>query len=157
MEKCGNIVIYHLIAVTMAMQKRIWEEVLMKRSKAALLALFMMLCIMFVLPACAETVLKDGIEVTLTTDKESYVSSELINADLSVNNTNSYPIKNVRTKILAPDGYKLLDDGETRMGEMAGGSVKKAQSVMSAHTKSLRRIINIIFSELIKISPMLIM
>lgn len=48
----------------------------MKRLVMALMAFVFLMSVVFVLPACAETVFRDGIEVTLMTDKESYDSME---------------------------------------------------------------------------------
>ncbi len=89
---------------------------------SALLMLIMLLGSIFALPACAETTIQDGIEVTLTTDKESYTDRELIHASLMLKNMNDHPIKDVRMQILAPEGYALVNAGEIRIGELAAGA-----------------------------------
>ncbi|MBD5103517.1 MAG: hypothetical protein HDT47_01485 [Ruminococcaceae bacterium] len=54
--------------------------------------------------------LQDGIEATLTTDKEEYLSDEPITATLTVKNTSDTAIVNVSLESLIPEEYKLADD-----------------------------------------------
>ena len=101
----------------------------MKRSVLAMLMSALLICCL-VLPVGAETVVRDGIEVTLTTDKESYSDLEVINAKLTIRNTNDYPIQNVRTEITVPEGYKLLDSGTMKIGTLAAGAEQVLQTNM---------------------------
>ena len=50
---------------------------------------------------------QDGLEVTLTTDKEKYSKGEEIVATLTVTNTNDTAVSNVSLENLIPEGYKL--------------------------------------------------
>lgn len=93
----------------------------MKRLVMAIMTLVFLMSVVFVLPACAETVIRDGIEVTLTTDKESYDSMNAVNARLTITNTNSFAVKNVTTEITAPDGYVLNGNAEEEHGTLQAG------------------------------------
>ena len=84
-----------------------------KKSLAVLLAL--VLCVgMLALPAYAAEVAQDGLEVTLTTDKDVYEQGETIVATLTVKNTNDVAAINVSLESLVPEGY-LLEDGNENM------------------------------------------
>ena len=77
------------------------------------------------MPVYAASTSQDGLEVTLTTDKETYDKGEQIEATLTVTNTNDFAINNVSLENMIPEGYKLskgstatkqvesLDAGET--------------------------------------------
>ena len=62
--------------------------------------------------AFATTLTQDGLEVTLTTNKEKYSKNEQITATLTVKNTNDSAISNISLENLIPDGYKLADKSE---------------------------------------------
>ena len=47
------------------------------------------------LPASAETVEQDGLQVILETDKDEYAEKDSIKVDLSVKNNNPYALKDV--------------------------------------------------------------
>ena len=109
----------------------------MKRLGAAVLMVCVWMCCCFVLPACAETVTKDGIEVTLTTDKENYDSLDVIDARLTVKNTNSFDVDNVSMEITAPKGMKLSESGITKVGELSAGEQEMHQiSVRDANAQA---------------------
>lgn len=68
------------------------------------------LCLVcFVVPVCAETLTQDGIEVTLTTDKDSYAQGEKIAVTVTATNTNDTAVSNVSIENLIPDGFQLAD------------------------------------------------
>lgn len=58
----------------------------------------------------AMTTTQDGLEISLTTDKEEYVQGDKIVATLTIINTNNFPVKNITIDQLMPSGYKLSDD-----------------------------------------------
>lgn len=58
----------------------------------------------------ATTTIQDGLEVTLTTNKEEYNKDEEITAILNVKNTNDTAITNILLEGLIPEGYKLADN-----------------------------------------------
>lgn len=61
----------------------------------------------------AATQTQDGLEVTLTTDKESYSKNDPITISLSVKNTNDFAVSNISLESIIPDGYKLSEDMTT--------------------------------------------
>lgn len=67
---------------------------------------------MMAVPVLAASTSQDGLEVTLTTDKEEYSQGEQIVTTLTVTNTNEVAVDNVTMESLIPDGYKLADGTE---------------------------------------------
>lgn len=57
----------------------------------------------------AETVTQDGLEVTLTTDKEEYFGGEQIKLTLNIKNTNPVAVRNLSLVKIIPEGYELAD------------------------------------------------
>ena len=102
----------------------------MKGKISVLLALMLLMCSVFFAPVQAETVLQDGIEVTLTTDKERYDALETVYAKLTVKNTNSFDVANVTTKITAPAGYLISGDEEAKIGTLSAGEEYQMQIAM---------------------------
>ena len=97
--------------------------------KCGVLFLTVLLCItMMAVPALAASDSQDGLEVTLTTDKEKYSKSEEIAATLTVTNTNDTAVSNVSLENLIPEGYKLADGSE---------AAKQVQSLDDGETVSL--------------------
>jgi len=96
----------------------------MKRVLEALVLLSALFICTFPLSACAtETVTQDGLSVTLTTDKDIYSSGELIKATLKIRNTNDYPIRNIRAKILVPDGMAPISGADINIYELSAGEL----------------------------------
>lgn len=92
--------------------------------------LIMMLCFgMMTVPVFAASSTQDGLEVTLTTDKETYSQSEQIVATLTVTNTNEVTINSVSLENVIPEGYKLADGSEVR---------KQAESLGAGETVTLK-------------------
>lgn len=82
-----------------------------------------LVCILFsagltAAPAAAQETQKDGLTVTLTTDKDSYSAEDEITAVLTVQNTNSSSVNDVALETLIPEGCKLAE-GETARTETA--------------------------------------
>lgn len=82
---------------------------------------------------CAESLNQDGLEVTLTTDKESYNQREQITATLTVTNKNNAEVNNVSVENLLPEGYKVTDDSEM-MKKVETLGVGETISVTVAYT-----------------------
>lgn len=80
----------------------------MKKVSAFLLMVVLCMSIM-VMPAFATTTSQDGLEVTLTTDKETYDKGEQIEVTLVVTNTNDFAVSNVSLENMIPEGYKLSE------------------------------------------------
>lgn len=77
-------------------------------SRIMALVLSLLLCISVIgIIASAASVTKDGLEATLTTDKEEYSSSEPIVATLSVENKGNTIIDEMNLETLIPDGYHI--------------------------------------------------
>ena len=60
--------------------------------------------------ASAATVTQDGLNVSLTTDKTEYKKDEAITATLTVENTGSASVKDVKLENIVPEGYELAKD-----------------------------------------------
>ena len=91
-----------------------WGGSIMKVIKRIQIFLLMMvLSIGFmVMPVLAASLSQDGLEVTLTTDKESYSQDDQIVATLTVTNTNDFAVSHVSLENVIPEGYKLADGSE---------------------------------------------
>lgn len=57
----------------------------------------------------AESVSKDGVEVSLTTDKDSYSTEDQIVTILSAKNTKDTPVYNICLESVIPKGFKTVD------------------------------------------------
>ena len=85
-----------------------------KKSLALLVAL--LLCVgILAIPTYAAEVSQDGLEVTLTTDKDAYEQGETIVATLTVTNTGDADVVNVSLENLIPEGYAPAEGNETVM------------------------------------------
>ena len=79
--------------------------------KISAFVLMLTLCVgMITMTVSAETTLQDGLEITLTSDKQVYDEGEPIKAILSVVNTNDFAVENISLENEVPEGYKLSDD-----------------------------------------------
>lgn len=84
----------------------------MKKLSQVLVLLALCFCAMSV-SAFAETIDSDGMQISLTTDKEAYSKSESITATLSVTNTNGFVVTDVSLEHYIPAGYKLASGYES--------------------------------------------
>ncbi len=76
----------------------------------------MVLCVtMLAIPAFASSLSQDGLNIALTTDKETYVKYDEIVATLTVENTNEFAVTDVSLQDFIPEGYKLAADSEAVM------------------------------------------
>ena len=80
-----------------------------KRISAVAISMIMM-CSIAEMNVFAVSTVQDGLEVSLTTDKEIYSKNEKITATLSVKNTNTADVTDVSMETAIPDGYKV-DNG----------------------------------------------
>ncbi len=81
----------------------------MFRLKHLTVLLMVVLCMtLMITSASAASISKDGLEVTLITDKATYDAGEHIQATLTVTNTNSMAVNNVTIENLIPNGYQLI-------------------------------------------------
>ena len=79
------------------------------------------------LEAYAVTESQDGLSVTLTTDKQSYLPGEAINVSLLLTNGNSFPVSSVHAQVSAPEGYILSAGYAESMSTASLGAGKSLQ------------------------------
>lgn len=84
---------------------------IVKKVTAIFISVVMMLSIA-IINVYAVSTTQDGLEVSLTTDKETYNKKESITALLSVKNTNASLVSNLSLETVVPKGYKA-DDSST--------------------------------------------
>ena len=107
--------------------------------KVTFLVAMMLLCIgttsMYV-SAASES--KDGVEVTLTTDKDSYSKGSEIKTNITIKNTNSFDISNVSLETSIPDGLEIKEtsDSKTTIGILKAGEEYNCELVLQESTKS---------------------
>lgn len=83
----------------------------LKRLSAFLLTLMLSVGVVSMpVMAAGETVKQDGLEITLTTDKEEYNDGEEIKLTLKVKNTNSEAVTDLRLASIISDGYQLTEE-----------------------------------------------
>lgn len=83
----------------------------MKKSLKYLSVILVMLITLFSfsITALAQTTEQDGLQVSLTTDKQSYSLNEDIEITVSVTNTNDFTVEDVSIEALLPDNFELKD------------------------------------------------
>lgn len=87
---------------------RVWK-------KLAVFLLSLMICAgMMVLPALAASASQDGLEATVTAEKDSYGDEEQISAEVTLKNTNFDPVTDIVVENIVPDGYKLAHGFEAK-------------------------------------------
>lgn len=86
----------------------------MKKALKCLSVIIVMLTILFSfsITALAQTTTQDGLQVNLTTDKQSYSLNEDIQITISVTNTNDFTVKGVSIEALLPDKFELKDSND---------------------------------------------
>ena len=76
--------------------------------KLQVVFLALLLCTgMMTQPALAASLLQDGIEAALTTDKETYQQGEEIKVTLTVTNTNDTAVTNLSLENVLPENFVL--------------------------------------------------
>jgi hypothetical protein len=98
-----------------------------KKFGTFLLTLALFISVMAI-PVLAEGVNaeQDGLEVTLSTDKEEYTQGEEIQVTICVTNTNEETVNNVSLEYLPIDNYQLDDSNESKwqIGDLGAGETK---------------------------------
>lgn len=82
----------------------------MKKITNLLLALSLTVCMLLALPigaAAASTETKNGLEVTVITDKDEYTADEDIQVSVNIKNNNTYTVEDVSVEALLPEGLVL--------------------------------------------------
>lgn len=97
--------------------------------KLQVVFLALLLCTgMMTQPALAASLLQDGIEAALTTDKETYQQGEEIKVTLTVTNTNDTAVTNLSLENILPENFVLAENAET---------TKKMESLQAGETVTL--------------------
>ena len=78
-----------------------------KKLSVLLLTVIMLLGVAGIQASAAETTVQDGLQVTLTTDKQEYTQNDKINATLTVKNNNSSAVTNVNIDAITPEGFRI--------------------------------------------------
>jgi len=86
----------------------------------------------------AASTTQDGLEVSLTTDKEAYSKDEKITATLSVKNTNAKEVTDVAMETVIPDGYEAADETKNikQLDKLAPNEIAELKVVYDAKSKS---------------------
>lgn len=121
----------------MELKKQKWFKAILAMS------LFMVMLFCTGLNVQAEDV-KDGISVTVSSDKEKYNSEDEVNLKITVKNTNDFEVSNIKIENILPDGISLVsgekskDNINLKANEEVSMNltVKKANSVQT-ETKNI--------------------
>ena len=87
------------------MRKR--ESLIKSRLISFILALGLLLSLTITGMAASSSNVQDGLEVSISTDKDKYSETESIKVTLTVKNTNSFSVEDVKLVNLIPEGYEL--------------------------------------------------
>lgn len=74
--------------------------------------LILLLCAIFSVQVFAGNGTQDGLQVTVTTDKENYQSVDKIQVTINVTNTGENPVEDVEVKNAIPKGLKLAEESK---------------------------------------------
>lgn len=87
---------------------------IIKKTMVLLISIFL-LSTMFVIPinALPTTTTQDGLQVELSTDKDSYNNGDKIEVTLTVTNTNNFKVNNITLEQLTPEGFQLTEGQKT--------------------------------------------
>lgn len=96
----------------------------MQKKLSVFLLIAAILMSLFIMPACAETIVQDGLEITLTTDKDEYTADEEIQAEVEVKNLNDFAVTGISIEILLPNGYVLGEGMNLVIDRLAPGETK---------------------------------
>ncbi len=90
------------------------------------------------LPASAETVEQDGLQVILETDKDEYAEKDSIKVDLSVKNNNPYALKDVTLESIQVSDYVLAEGGynEISFDSLGAGETVSLEAVYVTATQA---------------------
>lgn len=98
----------------------------MKRKIALLLAVLLIVCHSFAAFAAEDGIgSKDGVDVQVKTNKDSYKGGEKVDLQVEVKNTNAYNIDNVTVQYSLPE--ELKQDSQTQKNRVDVGSIEAGQ------------------------------
>lgn len=87
----------------------------------------------------ADTIKKDGFEVTITTDKEAYKAGEEIKISVAVKNTGQKKIDNVMIELQIPEGVQLSDESSA---SITINSIKASEEKIEEVTATAKKDVN---------------
>lgn len=79
------------------------------------------------LPVFAATKSQDGMEITVTADRQKYSGDQKIGTNITVKNNNAYAVTDVTVESIVPGGYRVKD----------GDAVRKLETLSAGETVSL--------------------
>lgn len=82
----------------------------MKKIASLLLTLSLVFCVLLALPlntSAASTATQNGLEVTITADKDEYTADEDVHVSVNIKNNNSYKVEDISVETLLPEGLVL--------------------------------------------------
>lgn len=93
----------------------------MRKIVSLFLTISLVICVLLVLPLNASAVsteTKDGLEVSIFTDKDEYSSDEEIKISIKIKNNNSFRIDDISLETLLPEEL-ALKDGELKINDIS--------------------------------------
>ncbi len=94
-----------------------------KLTKLLALVLCLALCVgVMALSAFAAEAEQDGLKLTLTTDKEEYVTGDQILVTLKAQNVSAAPISNIALKVQVPEGLILAGTAQKTIASLEAGA-----------------------------------
>ena len=107
----------------------------LKRLSAVAVSVVMMFGITSV-NVFAASITQDGLEVSLTTDKETYSKAEKITATLSIKNTNESDVTDIAMETIIPDGYEVADGtkNDKQLDKLASNETAELKVVYAARS-----------------------
>ena len=105
----------------------------LKRLSAVAVSVVMMFGITSV-NVFAASITQDGLEVSLTTDKETYSKAEKITATLSIKNTNESDVTDIAMETIIPNGYEVADGtkNDKQLDKLASNETAELKVVYAA-------------------------
>ena len=90
-----------------------------KLHKLSTLFLVLVIWITAAISVSAATQVKDGMDITVQTDKQKYQTDEKITAWITVKNTNSFGVDNVSLECAIPAGYQAEGNSTLTISNLA--------------------------------------
>lgn len=85
----------------------------MRKTAGIIVSLVLALCLLFSLPLSAsaeETVTKDGIEVSISTPKDTYGADDTIRISVKIKNNNDFPVSDIKVETLLPEEFEFENE-----------------------------------------------
>lgn len=89
----------------------------MKKTFALIVSLVLALCMLISVPlgaSAAETASKDGIDVTITTSKDTYKPDDTIRVSIKIKNNNDFSVSGINVSTLLPEDFVFEDEADAQ-------------------------------------------